>query len=57
MLHFVFVLSLIEFREDEEDFRPIVLCEIGVVALIKYDVHFIICLLPNYPIEDLTGLV
>jgi hypothetical protein len=28
MLHFVFVLSLIKFREYEEDFRPIVLCEI-----------------------------
>ena len=57
MLHFVFVLSLIEFRENEEDFRLIVLCEVGVVALIEYDVHLIICVLPNDPIEDLTGLV
>ena len=57
MLHFVFVLSLIEFRENEEDFRLIVLCEVGVVALIEYNVHLIIFVLPNDSIEDLTGLV
>ena len=57
MLHFVFVLSLIKFRENEEDFRPIILSEVGVVALIEYNVHLIISLLSNDTIHNITALV